>query len=148
MTTVDRAIQALALAPADDPALRAAAVDALRAAGEPDLALAVESDLTGPDLVAAGRRLAKQTGLPLGVKLLWCAYHVVSRIYPMAAVGPLAPAAAPGVRPAAAVDSRPAAAAETPRCRLLATAIEGDDVSFNEYLLRLRDDPPGRHGRR
>lgn len=85
MTDVDRLLVAATREP-DDGTIRLVASDAIREWGDPVLAHAVEDDETGPALMKALKDTVKQIGMPVSINLLWCQYHVLSRLAPNAEV--------------------------------------------------------------
>lgn len=62
-----------------NPEQRKVLADLLRSEGEADLADAVEGQL-GASLLGEANELARQVRMHLGIRLLWCAYHVLPRL--------------------------------------------------------------------
>lgn len=87
MTDVDRLLVAATREP-DDGTVRLVASDAIREWGDPVLAHAVEDDETGPVLLNAVKETSKRINLPVSVLLVWCQYHVLSRILPPTIMAP------------------------------------------------------------
>jgi hypothetical protein len=81
MNSIDTLVQVCVKNPEDHTARRVLS-DALRELDQPSTAAAVEDDETGRALMTRLAELARRTGLPPTLFLLWAAYELVPRLHP------------------------------------------------------------------